>query len=137
MIPTVPSTLPDLETKVTSILAKLDALPYEAIGADLKTALATLNQTLTNVDQAIIHIDKGVTPALHSALVDFRKAIVAAERVLNNTDASLLGKDAPGQIELRDTLQELTGAARSVRVLSDYLSRHPEALLRGKGGEKH
>jgi paraquat-inducible protein B len=26
-------------------------------------------------------------------------------------------------------------AARSIRVLGDYLERHPEALLRGKSGE--
>jgi paraquat-inducible protein B len=31
-------------------------------------------------------------------------------------------------------LKELAGAARSIRVLADYLERHPEALLRGKPG---
>jgi len=29
----------------------------------------------------------------------------------------------------------VSGAARSLRVLADYLQRHPEALLRGKEGE--
>jgi paraquat-inducible protein B len=33
------------------------------------------------------------------------------------------------------TLQEVSRAARSFRVLADYLERHPEALLRGKKGE--
>ena len=33
---------------------------------------------------------------------------------------------------MRQTLQELTRAAGSVRVLTDYLERHPESLLRGK-----
>ena len=37
--------------------------------------------------------------------------------------------------ELDSTLQEVSGAARSLRVLADYLQRHPEALLRGKEGE--
>jgi paraquat-inducible protein B len=31
-------------------------------------------------------------------------------------------------------MQEVARAARSVRVLSNYLERHPEALLRGKSG---
>jgi paraquat-inducible protein B len=31
-------------------------------------------------------------------------------------------------------MQELTRAARSIRVFADYLERHPEALLRGKSG---
>ena len=52
--------------------------------------------------------------------------------MLANTDATLLGKDAPAQQELRDDLQEVAAAARSVRVLADYLDRHPEALIRGK-----
>jgi len=32
-------------------------------------------------------------------------------------------------------MQELARAARSLRVLADYLERHPEALLRGKAVE--
>jgi paraquat-inducible protein B len=29
-------------------------------------------------------------------------------------------------------MEEVAAAARSVRILTDYLDRHPEALLRGK-----
>jgi paraquat-inducible protein B len=36
--------------------------------------------------------------------------------------------------DLANTLQEVSRAARAVRVLADYLERHPEALLRGKSG---
>ena len=32
-----------------------------------------------------------------------------------------------------ESLDEITGAARSLRLLLDYLERHPESLLRGKG----
>ena len=38
-LPVVPSTLPDLEAKLTSILAKLDKLPLEAIGNDFRKDL--------------------------------------------------------------------------------------------------
>jgi paraquat-inducible protein B len=31
-------------------------------------------------------------------------------------------------------MQEVSGAARAVRVLAEYLERHPEALIQGKGG---
>jgi paraquat-inducible protein B len=44
----------------------------------------------------------------------------------------LLSPDAPAQQDLRDTLREAGRAARSLRELADYLSRHPEALIRGK-----
>jgi hypothetical protein len=41
-----------------------------------------------------------------------------------------------GNTDLPRLMQELGDAARSVRVLADYLDRHPEALLRGRKGEK-
>jgi paraquat-inducible protein B len=136
VVPTVPSTVTDVEAKITSVLAKLDKLPYEAIGDDLKKSLESLDKALRTVDRAVDHLDTKVTPELKPAIVELRRALATADRVLKNTDATLLGKDAPGQQELRDALQEISSAARSVRVLSDYLERHPEALLRGKTGEK-
>ena len=51
---------------------------------------------------------------------------------MKNADATLMGKDAPLQQDLRDTLQEVIKAARSLRILMDYLEQHPESLLRGK-----
>ncbi len=41
-------------------------------------------------------------------------------------------QDSPMMTELNAALREMTAAARSLRVMSDYLQRHPEALLRGK-----
>jgi paraquat-inducible protein B len=36
------------------------------------------------------------------------------------------------QQEFREALQEVISAVRAIRVLADYLDRHPESLLRGK-----
>ncbi len=119
-----------LIASVTGILTKLEKISYEAIGTDIKNTLGTLNK-------AIDHIDVGITPELKSAIAELRRTLASTNHVLKDTDATLLGKDAPGQLELRDALQEVARAARSVRVLSDYLERHPEALLRGKSGENH
>ena len=63
-------------------------------------------------------------------------AIGTADTVLRHTDASILDKNAPVQQELRDALQEIARAARSLRVLTEYLERHPEALIRGKTEEQ-
>jgi paraquat-inducible protein B len=135
-LPVVPSTVQDLEQKITGIVAKLDKLPYEAIGTDLTKALVTLNQTLEDVSKALNSIDTDITPGLKATLDGLRGTIAATDRVLNNTDATLVGKDAPAQQELRDALQEIARAARSLRVLADYLERHPESLIRGKPDEK-
>jgi len=82
------------------------------------------------------NLDGKALPGLDATMVELRRAMVAATTVLKNTDANLLGKNAPAQQELRDALLEITRAARSLRVLTDYLERHPESLLRGKTEEK-
>ena len=134
-MPVVPSTVSDIEAKLTNIVAKLDKLPLEAIGDDLRKALASLDQTLKDAGKAVNRIDTDVTPGLKTTLDDLQGTIGVVDRVLKNTDATLVGKDAPAQQELRDALQEITRAARSLRVLTDYLERHPESLIRGKTDE--
>jgi len=135
-LPVVPSLVPGLEAKITSIVAKLEKLPYEAISDDLKKALVSLDQMLKTADKAVKHLDAEVTSGLKTTLAELRGAIAAADGVLKSTDATLVGKDAPGQQELRDALQEVSRAARSLRILTDFLERHPESLLRGKSKEK-
>jgi len=63
-----------------------------------------------------------------AALKDVRQTVDSANRTLRD--------DAPLQQDLRQTLQELTRAAGSMRVLTDYLERHPESLIRGKPDDK-
>jgi paraquat-inducible protein B len=134
-LPVVPSTVADLEAKITGIVAKLDKLPLEAIGADLTKALASLSQTLEDASKAVNRIDSDVTPELKSTLDGLRGTLSAVDRTLNSADATLVGKDAPAQQDLRDALQEIARAARSLRVLTDFLERHPESLIRGKTEE--
>jgi paraquat-inducible protein B len=134
-LPVVPSTVQDIEDKLTNIVAKLDKLPLDAIGDDLRKALVSLDQTLKDASKAVNRIDADVTPGLKTTLDDLQGTIGVVDRVLKNTDATLVGKDAPAQQDLRDALQEITRAARSLRVLADYLERHPESLIRGKTEE--
>jgi paraquat-inducible protein B len=134
-IPVTASGLDDLESKLTAILdqvdgilATVDRLPLAAIAANLDSAVKNLDVLLKDVDAKTL-------PELDRTLEQVRRAMATADRVLKSTDQTLLGDDAPGQQELRDALQEITRAARSVRDLADYLERNPSALLRGKGKE--
>ena len=165
VLPVIPSTLPNLEAKLGAIMAKVDALPYEAIGADVTKALGTLNVTLQGAGTMMNRIDADVTPELkatleevrrvvatadgvlkdgvgrtlnevNTTLEDLRRPLATADAVLKNTDATLVGRNSPVQQELRDALQEITLAARSLRVLMDYLDQHPDSLLRGKTEDK-
>ncbi len=123
-LPVVVSTLPDFEAKLASLLAKLDRLPLESIGADLKNALETLDQTMKNVDKTL--------PAVQTTLEEARRAIASVDRLATNADTTLVGPNAPAQQELRDALQEVIAAARALRVLADSIERHPESLIRGR-----
>jgi paraquat-inducible protein B len=131
-LPVVPSTVADIEAKLTNIINKLEKLPLEAIGEDLRKSLVSLDQTLKDAGNAVNRIDSDVTPGLKTTLDDLRGTIGIVDRVLKNTDATLVGKDAPAQQELRDALQEITRAARSLRILTDYLERHPDSVIWGK-----
>jgi uncharacterized phage infection (PIP) family protein YhgE len=95
----------DIEGKLTSIAAKLDKLPYEAIGTDLTTALATLAQTLKSAEKMVNRLDTEITPGLKTTLDGLHGTLATADGMLKNTNATLVGTDAPAQQELRDALQ--------------------------------
>ena len=130
VMPTIPSALPELEAKLGSIMAKIDSIPFKAIGDDFKVTLETVNQLLANWD-------KELTPEMKDALVAFRDAMTKVDRLVQNADTNMAGPDAPTRQALDDALEEVARAARSFRDLTDYLERHPEALIRGKDEEKN
>lgn len=71
---------------------------------------------------------------LNQTVVSARGTLTNADRLLDNA-GSFIAPDSMFNAELNSMLQQGGGAARSLRVLADYLERHPEALLRGKTGE--
>jgi len=46
----------------------------------------------------------------------------------------LVDEDSPIVQALTQSLEDFSAAARSLRVLAEYLEHHPEALIHGKGG---
>ena len=61
-----------------------------------------------------------------------QRTLSSAQKTLDSLDRNLADPSSPVQRNLEDTLQELQRTARALRLLSDYLQQHPEALLRGK-----
>jgi paraquat-inducible protein B len=118
-LPTVPGQLEETEASLANIVQKLDKLPLEQIGARLNVALANLNATLVGAQNTLA--------TANGALASTRTTMINANE--------LVRPDSLPAQELDHTLKELSGTARAVRVLADYLERHPEALLHGKPAE--
>jgi paraquat-inducible protein B len=127
-LPTQPNRLDELQSQVADIARKLNQVPFEEIGADLRKSLAALDKTLGSTEQLARRLSNDVTPEMAAALKDVRQTLRSAEKTIAD--------DAPLQQDLRQTLQEVTRAAGSLRVLTDYLERHPESLIRGKPEDK-
>lgn len=127
-LPTIPSSTEEIQTQVSDIALKLSKVPFDQIGDELQQSLKVLKGTLNSAGQLAEKLNNDVAPEITVAMKDVRETLDAAERTLSG-DAPLMG-------DLRQTLQELTRAAVSLRVLTDYLERHPESVIRGRRGDK-
>jgi paraquat-inducible protein B len=142
IFPTVPAELDAMADKANAILDTVAALPLAQIGTDLRDAVAgakavlasrelmdavkELERTLKEVRQVAAGVDREVMPKFAAALDQVRGILKSAD--------GLVAPESPTAVELRRMLQELSAAARAVRSVADYLDRHPEALIQGKGG---
>jgi len=132
ILPTVPSALANLEEKLGSVVDKIDRMPLEAIGSDIKKDLESLDQTLTSVRKLVTNADNELVPGLKRDIDALHRTLETAERAMANANTSLLESNAPVQQDLRDALSEFTRAARSLRVLLNELERQPSSVIRGK-----
>jgi paraquat-inducible protein B len=128
IFPTIPSSMDEIQTQIADVTRKLSKVPFDKIGEDLRQTLSTLNRTLSSAEQTMNKLNNDVAPGIVAAMGDARKTLNAAERTLSD--------DAPLQQDVRQTMQELSRTAASIRVLTDYLQQHPESLIRGKQEDK-
>lgn len=84
-----------------------------------------------NVDGRSEALARSVATTLKTA----QEALEHGKKTLD-TAKDTIGKDSPVMYQLDYTLKEISTMARSIRSLADYLERHPDALLYGKGSPK-
>ena len=156
-IPTVPTTLAEVQQAITRILAKLEKADIEGMLAtgrealegirsvvtspDLRRFEAGLPGTLANVDEAVTSFRQlatrldGETPPLIAGL---KQTATQADSTLQEWKGTAkllndaLEPDSALRNQLTAALDELTGAGRSVRLLADFLERNPSAVVRGR-----
>ncbi len=129
-IPTVPATMDELRRTVTDVMAEVRRLPLDKIGQELLGTLKGTNKFANSPELA-----KSLRN-LNATLEDVQSLAASTEKTLAAARGALqvLDANSPAAVNLADALAELASAARAIRVLADYLERHPEAVLVGKRG---
>ncbi len=141
VIPTIPTPLEAMTTKITQILDELDAIPLDRIGQDLSATLASTKALVSSaeLEQAIHELKEALagvrvtTSTLNDRIAPELSETLRQSSATLETAQALISDRSPLYIEMQRMFQEVGSAARSVRIMADYLERHPEALLQGKG----
>ncbi len=117
-IPTEPGSLAQLQTQIANVVEEISRVPFGDLGTGLR-------DTLKSTDALLKRLEGELTP-------EATRTLASARRALDSASGGLLSSDSGVQQDLRQTLNELEQAGRSLRALADYLQRHPEALIRGR-----
>jgi paraquat-inducible protein B len=150
VLPSIGGDSDDIMAAVGAVAGKLERFPLDEIGRNLNAALASVNAVvggpevrdglgslsgaLGQVQELVAKADDGITP-LMKRLPEIANNLDQAVRRANTAVGSIergYGGDSSFNRQLDRTLQQVNDAARSIRLLADFLDRHPEALIRGR-----
>jgi paraquat-inducible protein B len=152
VIPSVPTQLETIQASATEVLQKIAALPLPELVQSLtntaksvettvaspetKDAIGNLNRSMAALRGTIESLNQQSGPLIASLKTTSDAASATLKQAQGTMEAvqHTLGPNAPLVGNIQSLIGELQSAARSIRGLSDYLERHPEALLRGKSG---
>ncbi len=148
VLPSEGQDLNDLTSSLSQIANKVNSIPFEEIGNNANKALASLDRTVggPELQSAIASLDstlKEVGQLAREAKTDLGPALARLPRIsekleqaVNQAEAAFgqsgYGSDSKTQRNLDRMMSQVTDAARSIRLLTDYLNRHPESLVSGR-----
>ncbi|WP_054914465.1 intermembrane transport protein PqiB [Pseudomonas sp. NBRC 111117] len=116
-IPTIPSSLEQLQEQFQAMVEKINKLPIERIAGNLDANLVELRKALKQFNGKTL-------PGIEGTLQDMSTTLKSAN--------ATLADGSPQREQLSQTLDDLGRMTRSMRELADYLKRNPESLLRGR-----
>jgi paraquat-inducible protein B len=150
VIPVMGGGSDDVATAATDLVNRLSDIPFESIGKSLDQTLAgvsalvndkqlgeavtSLRSTLASTQTLVDNLNHGLAPALQRLPViasGLEDSVKRTDKLIGSLDSGY-GGDSRFNRDVSQLMAQLTDAARSIRVLADLLSRHPEALIRGR-----
>jgi paraquat-inducible protein B len=133
-LPTVPNEMENITRSVSETLDRIATLPLDAVVKELRDILVSVQAVVGSPD--VKEAVKRTVPLLES----LRQASDAANLTIRRADTTLgsidtgYGSNSQVRRDLTDLIRQLQDTARSIRQLSDFVERHPEAIIRGKAG---
>jgi paraquat-inducible protein B len=106
----------------------------QSLPANLNSTLAEIRGAAESLDGLVDTLGEEIGPItqdLKAAVQKLDGALTSAKNALDTLERQI-GGDTGLEYELSSALGEVRAAARSLRALTDYLQKNPEALLRGK-----
>jgi paraquat-inducible protein B len=150
VLPSHSGGLDTLTDTLSEVAARLNSIPYEQIGKSLQHALSSVDQTVSGSDlkRAIAGL-ASTLDEVHALAHEARTGLAPAferlpeiasnlDQAVKNANAALTnvgGQDGAFQQKAQRLLTQVADMARSVRLLADFLEKHPETLLRGRQPE--
>lgn len=150
VVPVLAGGADDIATAASNLMNRLNGIPFETIGQNLNQTLAganallndrqltrtvaSLQSTLASTQALVNNLDRGMTPMLQrlpAIATGLDDAVKRTDKLVGSVEAGY-GGDSRFNRDVSQMMTQLSDAARSVRVLADLLSRHPEALIRGR-----
>jgi paraquat-inducible protein B len=150
VVPALGSGADDIATAAASLVNRLNDIPFASIGNNLNLTLAAVNtlasdkqlgeaitalrSTLASTQVLVNNLNNGVAPAMQrlpGIATGLEDTVKRTDRLIGSLEAGY-GGDSRFSRDVGRMMSQLSDAARSLRVLADLLSRHPEALIRGR-----
>lgn len=134
VVPNIAGGLDSITSSLSQVASKIDSLPLEQIARNLNDTLRGASQLVNGPE---LKQTLGSLAATTKRLPDVTQSLLSTAERTNRLAGSLssgYGPDSQFSRDLERLLGQVSDAARSIRLLADYLDQHPEALLRGRLG---
>jgi paraquat-inducible protein B len=131
-------TVKDIRAMVREARDQINTLGKSADGAlsDARGLISRMDQTAQKTSRLMDDLSDKMAPIAETftaVLETAQASLDQAHQTLRTIQVAVAQTD-PLQYQLGEALTDMSAAARSIRVLADYIERNPAAFLRGKQG---